>query len=49
MLTGIHVGLIGGDARQLEIIHKCSELDATVVLIGFDNLQNGFSGITKRS
>ncbi|ALS21689.1 MULTISPECIES: dipicolinate synthase subunit DpsA [Paenibacillus] len=47
MLTGIHVALIGGDARQLEVIHKCSELDATVVLIGFDNLQNGFSGITK--
>lgn len=47
MLTGIQVGLIGGDARQLEVIHKCSELDASVVLIGFDNLQNGFSGITK--
>jgi dipicolinate synthase subunit A len=47
MLTGIQVALIGGDARQLEVIHKCTELDATVVLIGFDNLQNGFSGITK--
>jgi dipicolinate synthase subunit A len=47
MLTGIQVALIGGDARQLEVIHKCSELDATVVLIGFDNLQNTFSGITK--
>ncbi|AEI44284.1 dipicolinate synthase subunit DpsA [Paenibacillus mucilaginosus] len=47
MLTGIQVALIGGDARQLEVISKCSELDATVLLIGFDNLQNAFSGITK--
>ncbi|SFL45205.1 dipicolinate synthase subunit A [Paenibacillus sp. 1_12] len=47
MLTGIQVALIGGDARQLEVINKCTELDASVVLIGFDNLQNGFSGITK--
>ncbi|WP_159884301.1 dipicolinate synthase subunit DpsA [Paenibacillus puerhi] len=47
MLTGIQAALIGGDARQLEVIHKCSELDASVTLIGFDNLQNGFSGITK--
>ncbi|KPV57727.1 dipicolinate synthase subunit A [Paenibacillus sp. A3] len=47
MLTGIQVALIGGDARQLEVIHKCSELDASVFLFGFDNLQNGSSGITK--
>jgi dipicolinate synthase subunit A len=47
MLTGIQVALIGGDARQLEVISKCSELDATVVLIGFDNMQNIFNGITK--
>ncbi len=47
MLTGIQIALIGGDARQLEVIHKCSELDASVVLFGFDNLQNGLSGITK--
>ncbi|MFB0841137.1 dipicolinate synthase subunit DpsA [Paenibacillus oleatilyticus] len=47
MLTGIQIALIGGDARQLEVIHKCSELDASVVLFGFDNLQNGSSGITK--
>jgi dipicolinate synthase subunit A len=47
MLTGIQVALIGGDARQLEVINKCTELDASVVLIGFDNLQNVFSGITK--
>ncbi|MCS7461841.1 dipicolinate synthase subunit DpsA [Paenibacillus doosanensis] len=47
MLTGIQVAIIGGDARQLEVIHKCSELDASITLIGFDNLQNQFSGISK--
>lgn len=47
MLTGIQVALIGGDARQLEVIQKCAELDASVYLIGFDNLQNQFGGITK--
>ncbi|PZE22402.1 dipicolinate synthase subunit DpsA [Paenibacillus xerothermodurans] len=46
MLTGVKVALIGGDARQLEVINKCSELDASLVLIGFDNLQNKFSGIS---
>lgn len=47
MLTGIQVAIIGGDARQLEVIHKFSELDAGVTLIGFNNLNNQFSGITK--
>jgi dipicolinate synthase subunit A len=47
MLTGIQVTLIGGDARQLEVIQKFSELDATVTLIGFDNLQHLYSGVTK--
>lgn len=46
MLTGIQVTLIGGDARQLEVIQKFSELDAAVTLIGFDNLQNKYTGIT---
>lgn len=48
MLTGIHVAFLGGDARQLEVIQKFAELDATVTLIGFDNLQNEFSGVSKR-
>ncbi|WP_409340924.1 dipicolinate synthase subunit DpsA [Paenibacillus sp. MBLB4367] len=47
MLTGIHVLFIGGDARQLEVIQILSELDATIQLVGFDNLQHAFSGITK--
>lgn len=47
MLTGIQVVLIGGDARQLEVIRELSDKDATVKLIGYDNLQNAFSGVTK--
>ncbi|WP_339063207.1 dipicolinate synthase subunit DpsA [Tepidibacillus marianensis] len=45
MLTGIHVTFIGGDARQLEVIKKCIEMDATVTLIGFDNLDSKFLGV----
>jgi len=48
MLTGIQVAILGGDARQLEVIQRLAELDATVTLVGFDNLQNEFSGVTKR-
>lgn len=40
MLTGVQVLLIGGDARQLEVIRKLTELDATVVITGFDGLQS---------
>ncbi len=47
MLTGIHVAIIGGDARQLEIIQTFSEMDASVLLLGFDNLQREFSGVAK--
>ncbi len=47
MLTGMHIAVIGGDARQLEVIQKLSELDASVILIGFDNLQNQYSGVVK--
>jgi dipicolinate synthase subunit A len=48
MLTGIQVAFLGGDARQLEVIQRFAELDATVTLVGFDNLQNEFTGVTKR-
>ncbi|GAA4701160.1 dipicolinate synthase subunit DpsA [Brevibacillus fulvus] len=48
MLTGIHVAFIGGDARQLEVIKKCIQLDATVTLIGFDNLESIYTGATRR-
>lgn len=44
MLTGVHVVFLGGDARQLEIIRKMTELDATVTIVGFDQLQNPLQG-----
>jgi dipicolinate synthase subunit A len=47
MLTGIHTTFIGGDARQLEVIKKFIELDASVTLVGFDNLESNFTGANK--
>jgi dipicolinate synthase subunit A len=47
MLTGKQVVFIGGDARQLEIIEKFIDLDANVVLIGFENCLKRMDGITK--
>lgn len=47
MLTGLHVAFAGGDARQIEVIQKLSELDATISLFGFDNLEIQYSGVTK--
>ncbi|MCS1351260.1 dipicolinate synthase subunit DpsA [Mechercharimyces sp. CAU 1602] len=48
MLTGKHVAFLGGDARQLEVVKRCIELDATVSLIGFDNLERPLSGASLR-
>lgn len=47
MLTGLKVTFIGGDARQLEVIEQLAELDASIQLIGFDNLQSAFNGVTR--
>ncbi|GGJ56337.1 dipicolinate synthase subunit A [Anoxybacillus voinovskiensis] len=47
MLTGMHVAIIGGDARQLEVIRKLTELDAKLSLVGFDQLAHNFTGATK--
>ena len=47
MLTGIRVVIMGGDARQIEVISKLSELDASVTLVGFDHLQNQYPGVAK--
>ena len=43
MLTGLTIVFIGGDARQIQIINKCTELDATVKVVGFE--QCGASSI----
>lgn len=47
MLTGIHVVMIGGDARQIEIVRKLSTLDARVSLVGFEQIEAGFIGVSK--
>ncbi|WP_270181882.1 dipicolinic acid synthetase subunit A [Alkalihalobacillus sp. CinArs1] len=49
MLTNQHIAVIGGDARQLEIIRKLTEMNADLFLIGFDQLDHGFTGATKCS
>jgi len=36
--------LLGGDARQLEVIRKLAELDASVVVVGFDGLHTPLDG-----
>src|SRR5690625_2705033 len=48
MLTGKQIVIIGGDARQLEIIRKLLVLDASVTLVGFEQLDDGFVGATKK-
>ncbi len=47
ILTGVQVVLAGGDARQLEVIRRLTELDAAVTLVGFDRLDTPFSGVVK--
>ncbi|MCU9612054.1 dipicolinic acid synthetase subunit A [Caldibacillus lycopersici] len=47
MLTGLQIAVIGGDARQIEIIRKLIELDAKISLIGFEQLEHAFAGAVK--
>ncbi|MCR8845504.1 dipicolinate synthase subunit DpsA [Paenibacillus sp. SC116] len=49
MLTGVRVVFLGGDARQIEVFQKLSELDASVTLVGFDQLSNPYHGIQRKS
>jgi dipicolinate synthase subunit A len=46
LFTGLQVAFLGGDARHLEIIQKFIELDAIVVLIGFEQIDDQFSGVS---
>lgn len=48
MLTGKHILIAGGDARQIEIIRKLSTLDAKISMVGFEQLEDGFIGATKK-
>lgn len=43
----MQIAVIGGDARQLEIIRKLTELDAKLSLIGFEQLDHAFTGAVK--
>lgn len=45
MLTGISIVFLGGDARQVEVINKCLELDAGVAVVGFDRLDPPLTGV----
>ncbi|MBO0993068.1 dipicolinic acid synthetase subunit A [Bacillus sp. SD088] len=47
MLTEMQIAVLGGDARQLEIVKKLTELDAKLYLIGFEQLAQAFSGAVK--
>jgi len=47
VLTGIRVLIVGGDARQLEVIRELADRDAAVTLIGYDNLADVPGGVTK--
>ncbi|WP_413381516.1 dipicolinic acid synthetase subunit A [Alkalihalobacillus sp. 1P02AB] len=47
MLEGKHIVIIGGDARQLEIIRKLSQVHARISLVGFEQLDDGFIGASK--
>ncbi len=46
MLTGMRIVVLGGDARQLEVIRKCVDMDATVTVVGFDKLEVPLKGVT---
>ncbi|GAA0134203.1 dipicolinic acid synthetase subunit A [Paenibacillus sp. YSY-4.3] len=46
MLTGLTIVFIGGDARQVQIINKCTELDATVKVVGFEQWEPPLSGVS---
>ncbi|AIQ15127.1 dipicolinate synthase subunit DpsA [Paenibacillus durus] len=47
MLTGTQILIVGGDNRQLEVIKKLSDLNATVKIIGFENMNESFPGVEK--
>ncbi|WP_430785843.1 dipicolinic acid synthetase subunit A [Virgibacillus flavescens] len=43
---GYLIAVIGGDARYIELIRQLQHLnDTTICLIGFDNLNQGFTGL----
>ncbi|WP_042346563.1 dipicolinate synthase subunit DpsA [Bacillus massiliigorillae] len=47
MLKDLKIVLIGGDARQIEVIKTLYTLEAKLFLIGFDNISLPFDNITR--
>ena len=47
MLSGLQIVVMGGDARQIEVIRRLSELNAKLFLIGFEQLDHSFPGGVK--
>jgi len=45
MLTGINIVIIGGDARQIEVINHLIKMDATLTLLGMENLQEKYPNL----
>lgn len=43
----MQIAVIGGDARQLEVVRKLTELDAKLLLVGFEQLDHAFTGAVK--
>ncbi|MFB5266624.1 dipicolinate synthase subunit DpsA [Paenibacillus enshidis] len=46
MLTGIRVLVIGGDARQLQVLRKCADLGASVHAVGFERIPEKIPGVS---
>lgn len=47
LLTGLHIVIMGGDARQIEVIRKLSELGTKISLVGYEQLDHSFTGAVK--
>ena len=50
VITGMNrlIAVIGGDARYLELIRQLQGMrDTTIILVGYDKLDQGFTGLTQ--
>ncbi|MCP8616472.1 dipicolinic acid synthetase subunit A [Salirhabdus salicampi] len=47
MLTDYQIAVLGGDARQLEIVRRLCDADATLYLVGFEELEESIPGSSK--
>lgn len=47
MLTGLNIAILGGDARQLEVIRTLVELEAKLFLVGYEQLDHAYKSSVK--